>query len=194
MKNNGWFRLHATLQAFTLVSLEVGLLSDAKGTDRPSFRRSVTLTVGSGLLMHCPPTPIPHPPWGIWAAVNFCRVPALQWRIFDFFVLFCFFDKTGAAEQALPVRLSPAALPCESSHITLSHNQQTRIPNVALPSLPPCCQDLSNFFGEPWKKKGNYWVFAFLVCCFVLFWRGVWANVGVRMSNLNSHLSWTVDD
>lgn len=76
VKNNGWLRLQVTPQASTLVSLEVNLLSDTKGTDRPSFKRASTLSVESGQLMHCPPTPIPHLPGGIWVAVNFCRVPA----------------------------------------------------------------------------------------------------------------------
>lgn len=170
-KNNGWLRLQVTPQASTLVSSEVNLLSDTKGTDRPSFKRAATLTVGSGQLMHCPPTPIPHPPppWGHLGCGKLlqssCFTMADLWFLL---LLLLFFDKTWAAEQGLPVRLSPAPLPCESSHITLSHNQQTRIPNVALSCLPPCCQDLSNTFREPWEKWEPLGICIVFVFCFIL--------------------------
>lgn len=96
-KNNGWLRLQVTPQASTPVSSEVNLLSDTKGTDRPSFKRAATLTVGSGQLMHCPPTPIPHPPppWGHLGCGKLlqssCFTMADLWFLL---LLLLFFDKT----------------------------------------------------------------------------------------------------
>lgn len=135
-------------QASTLASVEVYLLSEAKGTNRPSSIRDGHSNWWKWPVDALPPPKTLASPGDIGVAVNFCRVPALQLQIFV-----CFFvDKTRAGEQGLPVRLSPAPLPCESSHIVLSHKQQARIPNVALSCLPPCCQDLSNTFRAPWKK------------------------------------------